>query len=184
MSEPVTSNPSPPQSPRRRRFLLIGGAVVGVLALMIGAGQYVLARGDGWRHGWGGPMSSEALAARVEHGVNHLLADIDATAEQKQQVTAILQAAAADVHALRDQHVAAHRQIHDILSAESIDRVRLENLRADEMRLADEASRRIVEGVADAAEVLTAQQRAQLIQSMEKHHEKHHDWHEEETEAP
>jgi periplasmic protein CpxP/Spy len=175
MSDPVSSNPSPANSRRRRRPLFIAGAVIGVLTLLIGAGQYVVARGDGWHHGWGGPMSSESIAARVEHGVKYLLSDIDATAEQKEQVTTILQAAAADVHAMRDQHLAAHAQIHDILSAESIDRVRLENLRADEIRLVDQTSRRIVESVADAADVLTAQQRAQLVQSMEKHH----DWHKE-----
>jgi protein CpxP len=179
MSEPVSSNPSSLESrPRRRRSLFIGGAVLGLLALLIGAG-YVVARSDGWRHGWGGHMSSEPLAARVEHGVKHLLADSDATAEQKEQVAAILQAAAADVQALHDQHVDAHKQIHEILSAESIDRVRLENLRADQMGLADQASKRIIEGVADAAEVLTVQQRTQLLQSMEKHHGR-----EEEVEAP
>jgi Spy/CpxP family protein refolding chaperone len=43
-------------------------------------------------------------------------------------------------------------------------------VRADQLRLADEASKRIVDGIADAAEVLTPEQRAALIARMERRH--------------
>ena len=98
---------------------------------------------------------------------------MDATPEQEAQVTSILQGAARDVYALKEQHATAHQQLHEILSAATIDRARLETVRADQLRLADEASRRIVEGLADAAEVLTPEQRAALVTNMEHHG----DWH-------
>jgi periplasmic protein CpxP/Spy len=94
---------------------------------------------------------------------------VDATAEQKAQVTTILQAAATDVHALADQHFAARKQLHEILSAPTIDRERLEAVRASELRLADDASKRILQGVADAAEVLTPEQRAELAEHIQEH---------------
>jgi periplasmic protein CpxP/Spy len=172
--EPVNATPSPPR--RGRRGLLIAGAILGVLTLLVGAKAYVFAHGGGWHHGWGDPMSSEEMADRIEHGVKYMLSDVDATADQKAKVTAILQSAAKDVHAMHDQHVAAHKEIHDILTAPTIDRAKLETVRADQLRLADEASKRIVTAIADAAEVLTPEQRTKLADEMQKHH---HGWHSE-----
>jgi protein CpxP len=172
MNESPSPNPSMPRSPRARRGLLIAGAIIGVITLLIGAKAYVFARAVGWHHGWG--ESSEEMAARIEHGVKYVLSEVDATADQKTKVIAIMQAAAQDVHGLHDQHLAARTQIHDILSANAIDRERLENVRADELRLADQASRRIVTAIADAAEVLTPEQRTKLMDEMQKHH---HGWH-------
>ena len=173
MNEPVSSTPPSPRFARTRRALLIAFAVVGVLTMLVGTTAYVYARGGGWHHGLHGAMSSEAMADRIAHGVKYVLADTDATADQKEKVIAILQAAASDVHSLHDQHLAVHQQVQDIFGAQSVDRARLETVRADQLRLADEASRRITGALADAAEVLTPQQRAQLLQEMEKHHRWH-----------
>jgi len=172
MNEPISS-PPPPRSPQRRRTFIIAGAVVGVLTLLVGVKAYVYAAGGGWHHGWHGEMSAEQIAGRIEGGVKYVLSDVDATADQKAKVTAILQAAATDVHALLDQHVAARTQFHEILSAPTIDRARLETVRADELRLADQASQRLVTAFADAAEVLTPEQRTKLIDEMQEHHHWH-----------
>jgi periplasmic protein CpxP/Spy len=173
MNEPVSSNPSPAPSPRGRRALIVAAAVIGVLTLLIGAKAYVFAQvAGGWHHGWGEQMTPEMVADRIEHGVKYVLSDVDATADQKAKVTAILQAAAQDVHGLHDQHAAARTQLQEILSAPTIDRTRLETVRANELQLADQASKRIVTAIADAADVLTPDQRTKLMQDMQKHH--HH----------
>ena len=122
----------------------------------------------------GGPLTPEVIASRIEHGVKYVLSEVDATADQKTKVTAILQSAATVVQGLHEQHLAALTQVHDILSAQTIDRARLETVRADELRLADQASKRIVTAIADAAEVLTPEQRTKLIEEMQ---EEHHGWH-------
>ena len=119
-------------------------------------------------------MSADAFSEHIERHVKSVLSEVDATPEQEAQVTSILQGAARDVYALKEQHVSAHKQLHEILSAETIDRARLETVRADQIRLADEASQRFVSGLADAAEVLTPEQRAALVARMERHH----DWQE------
>jgi Spy/CpxP family protein refolding chaperone len=156
-----------PKNPRTRRSWIIAATLVGVVALFAGAKALVFAHGgSGWN---GGPMSPEMLSERIERGVKYVLLDTDATAEQRQQVTAILESAAKDVHALVGPHHEVHQQIHDILTAPTIDRVRLETLRAEQLGLADQASKRVVTALADAAEVLTPAQRATLIASMEKH---------------
>jgi protein CpxP len=157
------------QKPWLSRRGWIATGIIGAVALLAGAGTLVYAHGDAWRHGRA--MSEEHIAKHVDEA----LADVNATDDQKAQVTAIVQAAARDVHALADQHRAAHKQLHDILSAQVIDRERLEAVRADQLRLADEASKRLVQGIADAAEVLTPEQRATLAAEMERHRRWHHD---------
>jgi Spy/CpxP family protein refolding chaperone len=134
----------------------------------------VFAGGAGWHHhGWGEPMSPEQVAGEIEHGVKYMLSEVDATQDQKAKVTSILQAAAQDVHALHAQHMADAKQFHEVLAAKTIDRARLESLRVDELQLADQASKRIVTAVADAAEVLTPEQRTKLMDEMHKHHGMH-----------
>jgi periplasmic protein CpxP/Spy len=176
--QPGSSNPAPetPQGDARRsrRRWIIAGSIVGGLALLAAAKAAVYAHGDGWHHCGGSHMSADAFSEHVDRRVKSMLADVDATADQQAQVSSILQSAARDVRALKDQHVSAHKQLHEILSAETIDRARLETVRADQIRLADEASQRFVAGLADAAEVLTPEQRAALVARMERHH----DWQE------
>ena len=147
-----------------KRGWIIAGVATGLLVL---GGAVAYARGGGWMHH--GPMSDEFIADHVALGVKYALSDVDATAEQKAEVTKILQSAATDVHALADQHFAARKQLHEILTASTIDRERLETVRVGELRLADEASKRILQGVADAAEVLTPEQRAALANHLEEH---------------
>lgn len=172
MNETVNSNPSP--TPRRRRGLFIAGGVLGALALVVATKAIVYARG-GMHHGWGGgPVSMEYIDDQLEHGVKYVLSDVDATADQKTKVTAILQGAAKDVYGLRDQHFAARKEMHELLTAPQIDRTRLEALRESELQLADQASRRLVAGIADAAEVLTPEQRTELAKKMEQRHRWRH----------
>jgi hypothetical protein len=47
-------------------------------------------------------------------------------------------------------------------------------VRENELRFADEASKRALEGLADAAEVLSPEQRVQLAQQMEEHRKRWH----------
>lgn len=166
---------TPESAPRRsRRAWIIGASAVGALALLAGALRAVEAHGGGgWHHGRG-QMSAEAFAAHIEEHVKEVLSGVDATPEQEAQVTSILQSAATDLRAMKERHVAAHKELHAILSAPTIDRARLEVVRADQVRLADEASQRIVQGIADAAEVLTPEQRTALIARIERRH----DWRE------
>jgi Spy/CpxP family protein refolding chaperone len=72
--------------------------------------------------------------------------------------------------AAHETHSAAFRQFHETLTAPSIDRARLETLRADQLESLDEASKRLVTAISDAAEVLTPEQRAALAKKMEEHH--------------
>jgi Spy/CpxP family protein refolding chaperone len=72
--------------------------------------------------------------------------------------------------ATHEAHFAAFKQFHEVISAPSIDRARLESLRAEQVKSLDEASKRLVTAISDAAEILTPEQRAKLVAEFDNHH--------------
>jgi|SRR5215475_10953730 len=130
--------------------------------------------GDGGRgfgmHGWGGHRFGGAFLTpgRIERMVNRLAWAVDASTDQKQKLTAIMQRTADDLRPLREKGLDGRRQLRDVLTAPTIDRAQLEALRVDHMKLADQASQRITAALAEAAEVLTPEQRADLGRRLEQ----------------
>lgn len=171
---PTPSSPTSTATPARRRWrgwklAGLGAAIAGVLSLAA-----CHPGGPGWHHGHRGhhgahaQMSPEQAAKRIDKAVNWVLDDVDATAEQKSRVAGLAKEAAGELMPLRAQHHAARGQAIGLLTADSIDRAALEQVRADELRLAEQASRRVTQALADIAEVLTPAQRRQLAEQFRK----------------
>jgi protein CpxP len=141
--------------------LLAGGtAALGITAF---------AHADGprpWRHGgfMGADLDPASLDQHLDRMLKHLYVEIDATPAQQQQLGPIVKGAAADLFPLRARMRDARRQAIALLSQEQIDRGALETLRAEQLRLAEEASRRLTQALADAADVLTPEQRKQVAE--------------------
>ena len=72
--------------------------------------------------------------------------------------------------AAHEAHSAAFEQFHDAITAPSIDRAQIESLRAGQLKSLDEASKRMVIAITDAAEVLSPEQRSALAEQIRKHH--------------
>ena len=151
--------------------LLAGGASVWAVSSddlhggFMGGGHRFMHR----LHG-GGPVDPEAAREHVKMGVRWVLGYVDATPEQEQKVQAIAQDALADLLPLREQHNANRKALHEALSGATIDREALEQARRAEIKLADQASARLAQAVADAADTLTPAQRAQLAEAAHKFH--------------
>jgi protein CpxP len=148
--------------PNRRRVGLIA---IAASVVALAGGALALAHSGGGHHG---PMSGNSQQ-HLEH-MQAMLTKIGASDAQKKQIEGILKPAFDDMKAAHESHSAAFRQFHEAITAPSIDRGRLESLRADQIKSLDEASKRLVTAISDAAEVLSPEQRAALAKQIEEHH--------------
>jgi Spy/CpxP family protein refolding chaperone len=115
---------------------------------------------------WGGHHRGGFDPARMrefaEARADRLLYELDATPEQRQQVKEILGQAFDDMSGLREQKLMDRQAFLDILSQPQIDRARLQELSAGKVKQMEQMSTRMTQAIADAAEVLTPEQRARL----------------------
>ncbi len=121
---------------------------------------------------FGGPMMSEPmdpaeLDKHVERMVKHFAVEVDATPEQQAKLTTIAQGVAHDLVPLRGKMKEAHKKAVDIMTAPKVDRAAIEALRAEHITLADTVSKRLSQALADAADVLTPEQRSKLAERMQ-----------------
>ena len=171
-----TSQPSSSggDNPRRRFFWRAASATV-IAGLATGIGTRAFAYGGGfcgWQRGgfMGAVLDPATLDAHLDRALKHLYIEIDATDAQKQQLAPIVKGAAQDLLPLRTKMHDARRQAVELLSQQNIDRAALETLRADQLKLAEMASRRFTQALADLADVLTPEQRNQLAERIKRGH--------------
>jgi protein CpxP len=104
----------------------------------------------------------------IERRVNRVLGIVDASTEQRQKVRAIFEKAANDLYGARDKRIENHRALAEALAAATIDHGTVEQLRAERMKLADATSKRLMDALVEAAEVLTPAQRADLAARLQR----------------
>ena len=148
----------------KRRHLAVAAIAASLLAIVGGTLAY--AHSGGGHHG---PMSGRGTEDHLEH-MQAMLTKIGASDAQKSQIEGVLKPAFEEMKAAHDAHSAAFEQFHEAITAPSIDRAQIESLRAGQLKSLDEASRRMVTAITDAAEVLSPEQRAALAEQIRKHH--------------
>lgn len=128
-----------------------------------GPGQQAEKPGPGGFSVLGHEAADEAVVAlHVERMLAHLVPD--ATTTQKASIQAIAKTAYNDLKPLATQIKTAHQARTSLLLAASVDRVALEANRVESLRLYDLQSKRRLQADSDAAEVLTAAQRAKATE--------------------
>ena len=150
-------------NPKRRRLTV--AAIAASLAVIAG-GTLVYAHSGGGHHG---PMAGRETEDHLEH-MQAMLTKIGASETQKTQIEGLLKPAFEEMKAAHEAHSAAFEQFHDAITAPSIDRAQIESLRAGQLKSLDEASKRMVIAITDAAEVLSPEQRSALAEQIRKHH--------------
>ncbi|HXK10799.1 MAG TPA: Spy/CpxP family protein refolding chaperone [Vicinamibacteria bacterium] len=155
----------------RRRFWMAGGLVVaGLVALAAVAPR-----------AWAYRALLGHIAGHGPHGFAHLLADpaaakehvgtavewalrgVNATDEQKGKARQVTDRLIDQLGPLVAQHREHHAALVRELAKPEIDRQALEQLRRQEIALADEASKALVGSLADLGDALTPEQRAELV---------------------
>ena len=100
--------------------------------------------------------------------LKHVYVEVDATEAQKQSLAPIVKGAVRDLLPLRDKMRDTRQQAVALLSQPTVDRDALEALRASRFELIEDGSRIITKALADAADVLTPEQRAQLAEHVRR----------------
>lgn len=147
-----------------------------VLALVLGglgSIPFAVAQAAGpFGHGGceGAPESAEALRQRVDRGAGFLLGKLDATDEQEARIDTILDRVVPELFALKDDHAALREEARAALTGDTVDAAEIEGIRKEALGLADDASRIVVNGVVEIAQVLTPEQRAEAGALAERFH--------------
>jgi periplasmic protein CpxP/Spy len=185
---PVPFNQPQQTSQRRTRGLLytliivLASGLTGVFVSQAMSEEFGWGPGfghAGWGHGgWmDGPPDPAQIEGRVDRGIRHLAIEIDATPEQQDKLRTIVKAAIKDLLPLLGERQAAHERARDLLTRPTIDRAELEKFRTEHMAMWDTASKRIVQAFADAAQVLTPEQRQKIAEFMSERRGFWHGWH-------
>lgn len=166
----------PKKTISHRASRLIKGSVAAISVVMLSFAGMSYAN-EGFMPHHGGHMMEmrhapdEAMMAKhLERMLDHMVPDI--TDAQKASIKAIAQAAGTDMKAFHEQKKALRLAEMNILSAATIDRNALEQNRVESMRLAEQMSKRKNQALADAADVLSAEQRAKIAEKMKARMEK------------
>jgi Spy/CpxP family protein refolding chaperone len=165
---------NPDQAPARRIFGGGRGVLVMALlavALLAGVAGNLLppafAQGFGMHHDWGGGFmggtpTQAQIDDRIDRMTKHMAIELDATADQQAKIAGIAKSAITDLRAMREKAQAARAQAVSLLTAQTIDRTAIERLRTEQIALAETASKRIAQALADSAEVLNPEQRKKV----------------------
>ena len=154
----------------RTRWILMG--IAGLLAVAVAGTTWsavAYSKRDGGGHGFGWFS---------EKKIERMLDKVAASDDQRGRVHDIAKAAVADLQEVRDLKRAMRQDFIAALTGESIDRAELEALRQRRLETVDRMSQRMLAAFADAAEVLTPAQRAELAAAWEaRRSRKSHDRH-------
>jgi protein CpxP len=177
---PAASMPSEdrPRLPRRARTILLILFVVAAAAMAAFASSaFSQGFGPPWQQRWGQTFDPAAVEDRADRMVRHLAIEVDATAEQQERLRAIVRSTVRDLVPLREKAMNSRQRGRELLTQTTIDRAAIESLRADQMALADQASRRVAQAIADAASVLTPEQRRKIADRIDTWRAYTHRWH-------
>jgi len=121
--------------------------------------------------------TAQAWRRHGERILDRILADIEATDEQATEIRRIGSETFDLLAAARAEGGGDAESLRALLSADPLDRTALEALRSAHVERADAVSEVLAERFADALDVLTAEQRRQLIDRADEfrsHHRDHH----------
>lgn len=141
-------------------------AVSATVALSAWAGPMHGGMMGGGYGGHGGPFGGHGMMAG--RGVDRMLDGLNATDAQRSQIKQIMQAAAADLRAQRQNGQALREKAMRVFAAPNVDASAAESVRQQMLAQHDQASKRMLQAMLDASKVLTPEQRAKLGERMKQ----------------
>lgn len=147
-----------------------GWVAAGVVAVIAVGGIGVagaMGAGDG--------MSRYAMNAGFHYGghfagrgLGRVLDAVEATAEQEERIWTIIDGTRTELRPMMREFRDARGAVMELLGAETIDRAAVETMRAERIAAVDEASKALTSALVEAVEVLTPEQRANLVEHLQE----------------
>lgn len=180
-STPASPEPAPAPRRRGRGWLFI--TTIAVAAAFTGAltnRAVTQGFGPGYWHGargFTGPLTPAELEERADRAIRHAAIELEATADQQEKVRVIAKAALKDLVPIRDKARSARERAAALLTQPTLDRAAIEAFRVEQMALAEAASKRFAQALADVSEVLTPEQRRKVAEHIEWRRSHWRPWH-------
>jgi len=156
----------------RRHFWLL----LSIPALVLGGLGLVHAQGMGGGPGWGmmggGPGGDHH--AFLQKRMEKMLDGVKATDAQRAAIKPIVDDLQAKMKPLHEQGAAIHDQMMAAFAAPSVDAGLVENLRQQGLRLHDDGSRLFMDALVKIGNVLTVEQRKQVLEHLKERGPRHH----------
>lgn len=153
---------------------LVGlGTAIGVVATE-GPGYVASHAWKEWRH-HGHSVNEAEAREHAKRFSARILDKVDATEAQRGQIDAVLDDFVANAWPLREQHREHRRALVAELTRPEVRREALEELRTQELALADTLSEELVDALVAVAGILDVEQRSALAEHASHHrHHRHH----------
>ena len=170
MSTPeATSTNSKPKMSLAKR-VAIGGLVT--LSLLGAGATYAISKDMGGMGGMGhGMFGGHDRKEFMEFRFNKMLGLVKATPEQSDKLKGIFEKVKTEMHP--DGQDGGPRKMHEkvmeLLAAPTVDKAAVEAVRTEQVANMEKKSKVITEALLEAADVLTPEQRATLVEEMKKH---------------
>jgi len=123
---------------------------------------------------WGGGGSPEQHKAFMTRRLDRMLDAVKANDSQRSAIHAIAERTFTEMRTVHEQHARLHDQLTAAFAAETVDRGEVEKLRVQATTMMEQGSQALTKGLLDAAQVLTYEQRQQMVKLMQERHGRGH----------
>ena len=161
MSDTLNTSVAGPMRSRGMKLMLASLLVAASATVAMSAWAQA---GPGGRHHGGAEMGLFGGG----RGVDRMLDGLNATDAQRTQIKQIMDAARNDLKGQREQGRALRERSMQIFAAPNVDAAAAESVRQQMLQQHDQASRRMLQAMLDASQVLTPEQRAKLGERMKQ----------------
>ena len=100
--------------------------------------------------------------------VRHLSIEVDATPDQQERLRGIVRSTVRDLLPLREKAVTSRQRGRELLTQTTIDRAAIETLRAEQMALADQATRRVSQALGRRRDRAEPEQRRKIAERIDR----------------
>lgn len=168
MIETLNDNESAARGPRlsgSRPWWLLAAPLAGLLAL---SPAYAGNRDSGAQGASGSQWHRGRSGEFPRFRIHRLLGAAGATEAQKTQIKSIFLGLRPQMQSLRAERMKLRTQLEQALTAATVDPARIEQLRRESVKLADQRSALVTQGLVNASSVLTPEQRQKISAELGK----------------